>query len=559
MEATHRRIARLMAARLVLSIGVFAVALILVGAGREGAEGAERGLYGTIAVAFLATLVYAAVFRWVRRPLRFGSIQLATDIGIVTSLVLFSGGADSIFGFLYLPITVYGAVLFDRRGAYGTAVAASAGYGAVLLAAEPIELASVLGGTASFERIFALWVMHTSALLLVALLSSALARELRIAGEALNESASDLVRLRHLHEHTVASLNSGLLTTDTEGRVRSLNPEAERISGRKLAEVLGRDLEEVLPGVRDALRMGMETPSRGRVRARMPLLHRSGQKRHLGLASSILRDGEGLASGWVVIFQDVTEVVAMEQELRRSERLAGVGQLAADIAHEIRNPLAAISGSVEMLEAGLGEGERDAEPRRLMAIVLREIDRLNHLITEFLQFARPAPAKRTPVDLGSVVEDLVGMFEVTRPEGVEIEVDVATRRTALADPTQVRQVLWNLLLNAVQAMPEGGRIRISVSEVGGEPQEGASEGRNEAKGGAAFVEVAVADTGIGMAPEVLERIFDPFFTTRPDGSGLGLATVHRIVEANGGNLRVESSVGEGTVLRVRFPRREETR
>jgi two-component system sensor histidine kinase PilS (NtrC family) len=261
----------------------------------------------------------------------------------------------------------------------------------------------------------------------------------------------------------------------------------------------------------------------------------------------------------VVIFQDVTEVVAMEQELRRSERLAGVGQLAADIAHEIRNPLAAISGSVEILEASLGEGDRDAEPRRLMAIVLREIDRLNHLITEFLQFARPAPAKRTPVDLGSVVEDLVGMFEVTRPEGVEIEVDVATRRTALADPTQVRQVLWNLLLNAVQAMPEGGRIRISVSEVGGEPQEGASEGRNEAKGGAAFVEVAVADTGIGMAPEVLERIFDPFFTTRPDGSGLGLATVHRIVEANGGNLRVESSVGEGTVLRVRFPRREESR
>jgi hypothetical protein len=149
MEATHRRIARLMAARLVLSIGVFAVALILVGAGREGAEGAERGLYGTIAVAFLATLVYAAVFRWVRRPLRFGSIQLATDIGIVTSLVLFSGGADSIFGFLYLPITVYGAVLFDRRGAYGTAVAASAATARVLLAAEPIELASVLGNEAS--------------------------------------------------------------------------------------------------------------------------------------------------------------------------------------------------------------------------------------------------------------------------------------------------------------------------------------------------------------------------------------------------------------------------
>jgi len=559
VERTHRRIARLMAARLVLSVGVLAVAVVFVGAGREGAEGVERGLYGTIAVTFLATLLYAGLFRFVRRPARFGAIQLATDIAIVTSLVFFSGGADSIFSFLYLPITVYGAVLFDRRGAYGTAALASAGYGAVLLAAEPIEMASVLGGTASFERVFALWVVHTSALLLVALLSSALARELRMAGEALSESASDLASLRHLHEHTVASLNSGLLTTDSEGRVRSLNPEAQRLSGHRLAEVLGRDMEAVLPGVREALRVGRETPNGGRLRARMPLVLPDGRKRHLGLASSILRDGEGLASGWVVIFQDVTEVVAMEQELRRSERLAGVGQLAADIAHEIRNPLAAISGSVEMLEAGLGEADRDAEPRRLMGIVLREIDRLNHLITEFLQFARPAPAKPVPVDLGSVVEDLVGMFEVTRPEGVEIQVDVATQLTALADPTQVRQILWNLILNAVQAMPDGGCIRISIAEAGEESQEGAPEGRNEPKGGAGFVEVAVADTGVGIAPEVLERIFDPFFTTRADGSGLGLATVHRIVEANGGNLRVESSVGEGTVLRVRFPRPEEAR
>ena len=558
METTHRRIVRLMVARLVLCVGVFAVALVFVGAGQDGAEGVERGLYGTIGFTFLATLLYAGLFRFIRNPARFGAIQLATDIGIVTALVFFSGGADSIFSFLYLPIAVYGAVLFDRRGAYGAAVLSSAGYGAVLLSTEPIAMASVLGGAASFERVFALWVMQTSALLLVALLASALSRELRIAGEALSESASDLVLLRRLHEHTVDSLNSGLLTTDLDSRVRSLNPEAERIIGLVPSEVLGRDLEEVLPGVREALLVGKETPSGGRLRARMPLVRPGGEKRHLGLASSILRDGEGLASGWVVIFQDVTDVVAMEQELRRSERLAGIGQLAADIAHEIRNPLAAISGSVQILEASLSEDEGDPEPQRLMGIVLREIDRLNGLITEFLQFARPAPTKPTQVDLGSVVEDLVRMFEVTRPEGVEIEVDLGTKLTALADPTQVRQILWNLILNAVQAMPEGGRIRISVAEAAGEPQEGASEDRNDAKGGADFVEVTVTDTGVGIAPEVLERIFDPFFTTKPEGSGLGLATVHRIVEANGGNLRVQSLVGEGTALRVRFPRQEET-
>jgi len=543
-----------MAMRLVLSVGVFAVALVLLGAGREGAEGVERGLYGTIAFAFLTTVVYAGVFRFVRKTARFAAIQLTTDIGIVTSLVFFSGGVDSIFSFLYLPITVYGAALFDRRGAYGAAILSSAAYGAVLLSAEPIEMASVLRGIASFEKVFALWVVHTSALLLVALLSSALSRELRIAGEALSESASDLDRLRHLHQHTVASLNSGLLTTDSEGRVRSLNPEGERISGCKLADVLGEDLEEVLPQVRETLRVGRETPKGGRLRARMPLLQANGQQRHLGLASSVLRDGEGLANGWVVIFQDVTDVVAMEQELRRSERLTGVGQLAADIAHEIRNPLAAISGSVEMLETGMREDDPDPEPRRLMSIVLREIDRLNDLITEFLQFARPAPAKRAAFDVGAVVEELVRMFGVARPEGVDLEVEVGRNLIVLADSTQVRQILWNLLLNAVQAMPEGGRIRVSVADAGPEPQEGASEGRNGSKREGGFVEVMVADTGVGIAPEVMERIFDPFFTTKTDGSGLGLATVHRIVEANGGSLCVESHVGEGTVLRVRLPR-----
>ena len=151
------------------------------------------------------------------------------------------------------------------------------------------------------------------------------------------------------------------------------------------------------------------------------------------------------------------------------------------------------------------------------------------------------------------------MFDVARPEDVELEVDVGRDLIVLADSTQVRQILWNLLLNAVQAMPEGGSIRISVADAAPEPQEGASKDRNEPKGEGGFVEVMVADTGVGIAPEVMERIFDPFFTTKPDGSGLGLATVHRIVEANGGNLCVESHVGDGTVLRVRFPRQEETR
>ncbi len=560
-DATRRRLKWLMAARLGLSLGVFALTLLFIGYGREGAETAERGLYGTLAASFGATLVYASVFPFVRRLQSFGVLQLATDVAVVTSLVCWSGGANSFFGFLYLPITLFGAMLFDRRGAYGSAALASGGYALALAAAERWGMREAFGGFAPGASLSALWVVHTAALLLVALLSSALARDLRATGEALEESATDLDRLRRLHERTVDSLTSGLLTTDRDGRVTSFNPEAERITGRAEAEVLGLEMDEVLPGVRDLV-MGSSREVRLRIRTR----YRSpdGRQRHVGLAGSVLRDAEGGEDGYVVIFQDVTDVVAMERDLRRSERLAVAGQLAADMAHEIRNPLAAISGSIEMLRGGLGESAADAERRRLMGIVLREVERLDRLIADFLAYARPAPAYPTPVELRSVVDEVLAMFAASpAAEGVETRIEVPPRLGVLADSRQLRQLLWNLVINAAQAMPEGGRLEIAARRGGGAPQEGIAGDRNEGAGNrtekeSAEVEISVSDTGVGIEPEALERIFDPFFTTKRGGSGLGLATVHRVVEANGGSVRAESRLGHGTCFRIRLPEAEVT-
>lgn len=555
----RRRLRRLMAARLALAVGVFGVALVLLGAGREGAEVAEHGTYGTIAAAFLTTAVFAAAFRRVRRAEAFGALQLATDVAIVTSLVYFSGGADSIFSFLYLPVVVYGAVLFDRRGAYGAAAAASAAYGAVLATGSAPLGPPLARAEPSQEALVALWVVETGALLLVALLSSALARELRQTGEALEERAIDLRRLRRLHERTVESLTSGLLTTDPERRITSFNPEAERITGLAAERALGLPLEEVIPGASAELAdaPGGDRTPRSR-RRRLGYRNAEGEERHLGLSSSVLREVDGSGSGSVLIFQDVTDVVAMEHELRRNERLAAAGQLAADIAHEVRNPLAAISGSVEMLRSGLGEGKGDAERGRLMEIVLREIDRLDALITDFLQYARPAPPKAEPVDLAAAAEEVAAVFEARGRPGVRLEREVAEGLHVLADAAQVRQVLWNLVLNAADAMPEGGRVRIAARRL--ERAQGAApEGRNgaEEQEEAPAVAVEVCDEGAGIPAEVLERIFDPFFTTKRDGTGLGLATVHRIVEGHGGSLRVESRVGEGTCFRMQLASAEE--
>jgi two-component system sensor histidine kinase PilS (NtrC family) len=552
-EALRRRLAHLMVGRLALCLAILGVALLITAQhGGEAEERAERGLYATVALAFVATIAFAALLGRVRRVRAFGAVQVAIDLAVATALVHFTGGVESIFGFLYVPITVYAALLLGRQGAYGASAAAALAYGAVALlprvgwlmpaeapGGEPVQLA-LLG-------------VHAAALLLVALLASALSHERDRAGHALDERTRALRHLQRLHERTVESLTSGLLTTDSAGRITSFNPEAERITGRSAGEALGLLLGDVIPGAPEVLQEGVAAGARGdRTRLRLRFHGPGDADLHLGIAGSVLRSAEDEPAGHVVIFQDVTKVVEMEAELRRQERLAAVGSLSAHLAHEIRNPLAAISGSIQVLEGSLGGDGRDDETRRLLGIAVRETDRLNQLITEFLQYARPAPGKPTAVPVGGVAAEVLDMFESVRPAAVDASLAIPPELRVLAEEGPLRQVLWNLFLNAVQAMPDGGSLRVSAAEV--PPQGLAAGGRKPPDGGARWVEIEVADTGTGIPEDVLDRIFDPFFTTKKDGTGLGLATVHRVVEASGGHLAVESAVGGGTTFRIRLPR-----
>jgi len=549
----RHRMLPLLAGRLVLALAILVGALALTAErAREGAVAPERGLYATVVLAFVSTIFAAGVNGPVRRRRWFAAVQLASDVAIVSALVHFSGGAESIFAFLYVPITVYAALLFGRRGAYAASALGAAGYGSVLLLAQWEAMAR--GAEAADPVQLAVWGVNAGALMLVALLASALSRERDRAGRALAETTRDLASLQRLHQRTVESLTSGLITTDPAGRITSWNPEAERITGASSAEVLGQALDDVIPGARAGALEAAGSGERGRARLRHR--NRRGQDLHLGLAGSLLRAGDHDPGGYVVIFQDVTKVVEMEAELRRHERLAGIGQLAADLAHEIRNPLAAISGSIQILEGG-AEGDESDEARRLMNIVVRETDRLNALITDFLHFARPAKAKPEPVAIADVLRDMAQLFGSVRPPAVQLVVDAPPELRVLADDRQLRQLLWNLFLNAVQAMPDGGRLEIRAQRAAAQAASGGR--RNGNAEGPHWVEIQVADTGTGIPEDVLERIFDPFFTTKKEGSGLGLATVHRIVEGNGGHVRVESAVGRGTRFCVLLPAAERAR
>jgi two-component system sensor histidine kinase PilS (NtrC family) len=569
----EQRLVWLMFGRLVLSVVSFGLAVGLDGLGRGLTEEARVGMYWTVTLAFFATVISGTAFGRVRRPRRFASVQIAIDVAIVTALVHFSGGRESVFTFLYVLVILYGALLFKREVAIGAATLSALAYGGALVTANLGWLLGEMepGSQLGFPLLTAIWAIHVGGLFLVGALASVLAGELQRTGDALTRSTIDLEKLRELHQQTVESIMSGLLTTDTSWNVTSFNPEAERITGRDADEVLGRDLEEVIPGAREVIEEEQRKSTGGGPRARVALLRQDQRERFVGLAGSILRDLEGGVVGQVVIFQDVTEVVAMEAELRRSERLAAVGELSAKIAHEIRNPLAAISGSVQVLHADL-EGKLRREPSRLMDIVVREADRLSDLITDFLHYARPESRQVSRVDLEVLVEDVTKLYESVRNPAVEVHFELEAGLAVMGDAAQLRQVLWNLWINGAQAMPEGGRLSLRVARVRGEPPQapGASL-RNEAEGArsrsgdrgasdapselvaARWVEIAVSDAGPGIPREVQERMFEPFFTTKHEGTGLGLATVHRIVESHGGMLQVESEAGRGTVFKILLP------
>lgn len=541
-SSLEQRLVVLMGARLGLAVVSLGIAMVVDSTMGNGNDPGRRGLYATVAVAFLATALMGVLLPRIRRVQEFGAFNIAADIAIVSALVHFSGGPDSLFGFLYVVVALYGALLFERRGVLLAAGLGIASYGCVLLAAatEPEG-----AGGLSAPALWAVWGIHAAAITIGAALASTLAHALRQRTRAFE-------RLASLHRHTVESLKSGLLTTDVDGRITSFNPEAERITGLAAAAAHGRTLEEVLPGCES------EGPAWAAgcagERFRTAFRGHDGLNRHLGIGSYVLRGGDGRASGRVVIFQDVSAVVEMEAELRRSERLAAVGELSASIAHEIRNPLAAIAGAIQVLQRDAGDSGEESSAR-LMEIVLRETDRLDALIAGFLRYARPGPVKLEPVMVRRAVAELRELLATALPEDVRLETAVPEGLVVEADRDQLRQVLWNLCLNACQAMPAGGVIRIAASERG-DAQESGPMSRN-AGGEESWVEICVRDAGIGILPEALDHIFDPFFTTKVEGSGLGLAIVHRIIEEHGGSIRVESGENSGTTVRIGLPRVEE--
>lgn len=526
--------------------------------------------YGLILLScsFVVTLLQSCLIEKFRINWVGVVVQILFDALVISFWIYWAESESSVFPLFYLVQILIVSLTFYQRGAWVSSFVAVLFLGGVTLLKNP------LNSGAGF-----LWIAYSVIFVVLGVVGGFLSEEVRRTAESLKKTKAEVDRLTKFQERIISEIPTGLLAVDHEMRLNFINPAAEHILGILARDVVGKTLTEVgrelMPFFSqiDSQEMPEEDelvidPRETSISATGSEFHRSvflkaksetgGQARlqqivevGSGMSKRTLRGdvaeidiGSGMGrllqnqaqGGRVLLFQDVTKIIHLEEKLKQHEKLAAVGQLAAGIAHEIRNPLASMSASIEMLKTA--QEWTDPENKKLMEITLKEIDRLNGLITEFLDFVKPEKLKLVSLSLNDLLQEIVtaasGMEEFKKMTTISTKFQTIQ---VLAHGEKLKQVVWNLLLNAVQAIKEKGTIEIGCEAV--------SEQR---------VKWWVSDTGQGMTEEVLAHIYEPFFTTKPQGTGLGLPTVFKIIEAHHGEIKVNSVVGKGTCFEIFIPR-----
>jgi two-component system sensor histidine kinase PilS (NtrC family) len=498
-------------------------------------------LYVTAGLTYGLTLLYIAISPLIRSRDLHISIQVAGDLVIETLLVYFTGGLDSPFSFLYLVSIITASMLLYRRGGILTASGAVILYGALGdlmyygVVRGPHLSAWFAPSPWTSSRLYLNMATNFAGFYATALLTSYLSEKLQRTFEELDVNRQSLAELRALNQNVVQSIPSGLITVAPAGTVTFINPAGCSLLRLDPHEAIGHAIADLgffhrgdWPGV-------AETFSSDPVVRGETALAVAGEQRIVGYALTPLTTIEGTASGYTLIFQDLTEMKKLEAELRLKDRMAAVGELSAGIAHEIRNPLAAIAGSVQVLKKS---DALSTQEQRLMSIILKESERLNKSIADFLRFVRPQEKQARTFDIAAAISETLDLLqnspELTPEHHITRQIDPPAYQVD-GDPDQIRQVFWNLARNAIQAMPNGGILTVSTYLTAG------------------AYHILFSDSGRGMSAADQERLFQPFRTNFPSGTGLGMAISYRIVQEHGGKIEVSTKEGLGTTIAISLP------
>jgi two-component system sensor histidine kinase PilS (NtrC family) len=490
-----------------------------------------------------ATLVYIALLRILRRkPTAQAYIQFFGDLLLITLMVYYLGGIESPFSMLYLIVIAVASTLLRRRAGISVASGANVCYAGLVLGLYFHKLPIPPGvpepeAVTVFRLAYSLAV-HCFGFYAVALLTSYLAHNVARAERELEEKREHLADLEVVHRDVIQSISSGLITTDLDGLVTSINQAGVGILDRPEAELVGRTvLESGLFAAERWAELTAASEGQRTLRAEAEL-DREGDTQYVGFSISQLNDADGRHQGFILIFQDFTRWRKLEGELRIKDRMAAVGELAAGLAHEIGNPLAAISGSVQMLSSSATSANATPSQRKLIDILLKESQRLDRTIKGFLRFARPRERSSVPFDIARLLAEncelLRNSAEVSERHRIEVRLEPPSA-SVIADPDQVSQIFWNLARNSLRAMPHGGTLTVV--------------GRLDEDS----YRMQVIDTGRGMTEEQRANLFHPFQSFFDGGTGIGMAIVYRIVQEHGGRLQVDTRPGGGTTITVELP------
>jgi two-component system sensor histidine kinase PilS (NtrC family) len=537
--------------RFVIIIFVFAIDYAIHSLAPNPANAASIRYLGMAVILWLILGLFFLIYNQLSHDyLLQAYLQIFSDIVIITAIVHVTGDLESNYFSLYLVAIILASILLTRGRAFLVAGVSFVFMGAM------IELVYLPGAYPEVvQRLPALQFLATSSMLtpdlmralqvkigasffgffIVAYLSSYLAESLRKTGRELRDKSGQVASLQAKNENIIQSMREGLLSSDLEGVITELNPAGAEILGRQIGELRGSHIESVFSGLADDLPYHPEAASHT---ARQEITYRHPRRgyRVLGVSSSPLVVPEVGAVGYVYNFQDLTEEKRREGEYRAKDRMATLGRMAAGIAHEIRNPLASISGSVKLLQS---ISERDEDQAKLITIVSRESERLNKLASDFLLYSRDQRYEFQRVEVVPLLEETLLLLEHHPLFGPHIQIERKFLRRGLAiwaDADKLRQVFWNICDNALKAMAKGGTLSVQAEELGER------------------IRVLVGDTGIGFTPAQLEKVFEPFQSGFNEGTGLGLALVYQIIQGHQGSVQVESQPGKGARFVMDLPK-----
>ncbi len=507
--------------------------------GNLRAPGSWRSPSTILLLVAVLTLVYLLARRFSHYLVLQTRVQFLVDILLVTWLVWLTNDAHSPYTALYIVIISLASVFLGPRDAIITSVVCAVAFTtcavAVITGVGPRGAQAFVEGSLS-ETIQSVGFFDI-AFFVVGLLSAKLAERQSRSDVRLLAANQNLANLRALHERIVESIRSGVVTTDLQGRIYTFNAAAQEITGYNEQDVYGKEASILFGDIDEDIAQSLRAAETGAASPRFEAscLTAEGLRLRLGFSISPLFSEAGETTGIVITFQDLTQIRALEETSRRQDRLAAIGRMAASIAHEIRNPLAAMRGSIQMLRS---EMTADAAQAELMEIILRESDRLNRIISDFLSYARPRSIVLAQVDIAELIRDTFTLMrhspEIGADQILETDLPEAPLLAAI-DAGQLRQVFWNLARNALQAMPTGGKLQAQLKRNAG--------GR---------LHINFTDTGCGMSPEQVEHLFEPFSSTT-GGTGLGLSIVYQIIRDHGGTINVRSREGVGTTITIELP------